>query len=348
MTLALLDAEEATALAQAEAVINDGLKKTWAVLTAFDEIASRRLYRATHADFASYCEERWGVTRSQGHRWAAGGRVLAELSAAGVSPVGDIPERQLRELGRLPEGERAEAYTEAVALAQGAPTAEVVREVVEARRSAFDDPGALAAFRASKPAPSEDAEDLDEGMPEEPPVIVDRTGNVGRMADDDATTVDWHTPQDLVDLCREAMGGIDTDPASCRAAQERVRASRWYGPVEDGLTLPWVGRVFLNPPFSGMADWVAGALDRIGGDTDALCLVCHANTDARWWHDLSAYPVALSKGRVRYLRPDGTPGPQPPRGSAVFFLGGTSDQQENFKRRFLAHGWDVRLPAKEN
>ena len=335
-------------LVEAEAVIQAGLQTTWRVAQAFAEIHAGRLYRATHDTFEAYCAERWGISRAQGNRMVSAGVVLAELAAADVSPTGDnLRESHLRELARATKGTRAEVYTEAVAAASGEPTAGVIREAVEARRSAFDDPGALAAFRASGgPGPDgdrPDTEDEDEG-PGEAPMVVDRTGNVGRMAISEESTDDWHTPDRILDLGRAILGNFDTDPASCRAAQDRVRASRWYGQVEDGLVLPWPGRVWLNPPFSNIDAWVDGAKERVGGDTEVVLLCCHANTDAKWWHRLTECPVAFSRGRVRYLRPDGELGASPPRGTALVLIGGDRQQRRRFVTVLEEAGWNVRAP----
>lgn len=337
----MLTHQEMSDLVEAEAVIQAGLQSTWEVMTALHRINAQRLYRATHGTFEAYLDERWGFSRSQGHRLARSGAVLAELVAADLSHACDIPGRTLDVLARAPEGKRAEVYTEAVAAAQGTPSTEQIREAVEARRSAFDDPSLVGSFWMG----AKGSADLGEPEADEPaPVVVDRVGNVGRLASPEETTDDWHTPPEVLDLARAILGGFDTDPASCREAQDRVRASRWYGPVEDGLVLPWPGRVWLNPPFSNIAEWVDGAVERVGGDTDAVILCCHANTDARWWHKLAAYPVALSQGRVRYLRPGGEPGPQPPKGSALFLLGGDRDTKRRFVEALKLAGWDVRAP----
>lgn len=59
----------------------------------------------------------------------------------------------------------------------------------------------------------------------------------------------WYTPADDMALVRRVLRTIDCDPASCAEANETVRARTFYTREQDGLTLPWRGRVFLNPPF---------------------------------------------------------------------------------------------------
>jgi hypothetical protein len=66
------------------------------VTNAMAEIATRRLYRETHPTFAAFLRERWGISRTHGHRLALAGRVAQ-------SPVGDriANERQAREVAGL-------------------------------------------------------------------------------------------------------------------------------------------------------------------------------------------------------------------------------------------------------
>lgn len=61
--------------------------------------------------------------------------------------------------------------------------------------------------------------------------------------------VRWWTPPLILDIAREALGGeITLDPASEPAANERVRAKRFY--AQNGESEPWVTeRLFTNPPY---------------------------------------------------------------------------------------------------
>lgn len=75
-----------------------------------------------------------------------------------------------------------------------------------------------------------------------------------KIAQHSAATVEHYTPADIVEAARATMGTIDLDPASCKLGQAVVNAGFWFGldhwhiERKDGLSVPWLGNVFLNPP----------------------------------------------------------------------------------------------------
>jgi hypothetical protein len=48
--------------------------------------------------------------------------------------------------------------------------------------------------------------------------------------------IEWQTPGPYIELARAVLGGIDLDPASSAAAQERVKATTIFTQQDDGLT----------------------------------------------------------------------------------------------------------------
>jgi hypothetical protein len=77
-----LSARERAALKVAEAAIEEHIGAWTNVSNAMLEISGKRLYRETHATFEDYMRQRWGLSRSQGHRLVLHAEVLA-------SPVGE-------------------------------------------------------------------------------------------------------------------------------------------------------------------------------------------------------------------------------------------------------------------
>ena len=70
----------------------------------------------------------------------------------------------------------------------------------------------------------------------------------------------WETPPELLEALRAVFGRFDLDPCAPRKSRTAVRARTHYTAEDDGLSLPWHGTVFVNPPYGRtLAAWIAKA-----------------------------------------------------------------------------------------
>jgi phage N-6-adenine-methyltransferase len=130
--------------------------------------------------------------------------------------------------------------------------------------------------------------------------------DTGARADDAGDS--WGTPPEWVDLARNAMGGIDLDPATNKEAQQVVKAKRFFTKDDNGLEQKWSGRVWMNPPYSQplvtqFAEKLVASIE--SGDVTQACVLVNNATDARFLQlMLSRCSAALfPRGRIPFLVP---------------------------------------------
>jgi site-specific DNA-methyltransferase (adenine-specific) len=109
---------------------------------------------------------------------------------------------------------------------------------------------------------------------------------------------EWGTPQKLFDLLdRDVHFTLDVCATAANA-----KCGRYYTLAEDGLRQAWAPEVcFMNPPYSGVGEWVEKAIGEADKGATVVCLVA-ARTDTKWFWKLQARASAILflKGRVRF------------------------------------------------
>ena len=149
---------------------------------------------------------------------------------------------------------------------------------------------------------------------------------------------EWYTPPLYVEAARRVLGGIDLDPASCARANEIIKADAYFTREDDGLAHPWPGRVFLNPPYSGLAGpFTAKLLAEYEArrTTAAIVLVSAHMTETAWFAPLWDYLLCFTDHRIPFWTPGTGPQTGPTHGSVFVYLG---HQPESFAQEFEQHG----------
>lgn len=113
---------------------------------------------------------------------------------------------------------------------------------------------------------------------------------------------EWLTPRAIVD----ALGPFDLDPCA-PIVRPWPTAAQHYTELDDGLSKPWHGRVWLNPPYGPREPgrW----LPRLKAHGNGIALV-FPRTETRWFFESiwgGADAVLFKRGRIAFCHVDGTP-----------------------------------------
>lgn len=112
-------------------------------------------------------------------------------------------------------------------------------------------------------------------------------------------TDEWLTPPDLL----ASLGPFDLDPCS-PVERPWPTAARHYTVEDDGLELPWEGRVWCNPPYSQLTPWMA----RLAAHGDGVALIFARLETACWFEHVwpAASGLLFLAGRLTFHLGDGT------------------------------------------
>lgn len=122
----------------------------------------------------------------------------------------------------------------------------------------------------------------------------------------------WYLPPLWASRFRAALGGvIDLDPCAARPDLDAIHADTAYlYPYQDGLALPWFGRVYCNPPYdrNGVRAFASKAIREVD-NCQSMALLAPCAPSSRWWRDLAraAEVVIFLPVRINFI--DGSPNP---------------------------------------
>jgi phage N-6-adenine-methyltransferase len=169
--------------------------------------------------------------------------------------------------------------------------------------------------------------------------VVERRNGAAPHVTHNSGENEWYTPPEYIEAARAVMGGIDTDPASSVVANQTVKAQTFYSVEDDGLAHSWLGRIWLNPPYSqpliglfcSALRWAIEA----GQVTEAITLTNNA-TETAWFSDLleNAAVVCFVRGRIKFIDKNGNPSGAPLQGQAIMYSGPNVDRFEQHFSQF--------------
>ena len=110
---------------------------------------------------------------------------------------------------------------------------------------------------------------------------------------------EWTTPSRLF-RALDRRFGFELDPA---ATEENALCPMFFTEAESGLVKSWKPwRVFVNPPYSHVGDWMWKCKDESEKGCPLICALIPARTDTKWWHDFvkSADLIHFLKGRLKF------------------------------------------------
>ncbi len=151
----------------------------------------------------------------------------------------------------------------------------------------------------------------------QPPAKFRSQGTLSRQSNE------WRTPPHIIEAARDVLGRIDLDPASNDAANSTVGALKLYTMDMDGLTQPWHGHVWLNPPFSHAGKFAAKALAEFAaGQVEEVILLLSANAmTAKWFSPLLDHALCVLTGRLAFIGDDGVPVKGNTAGTVIVYVG---------------------------
>jgi len=111
---------------------------------------------------------------------------------------------------------------------------------------------------------------------------------------------EWETPQALFDELNSKYG-FTLDPC---ATNKNKKVNYYFNKKQNGLSQTWRGhRVFVNPPYSNIKEWVFKCFKEYI-TAQLVVLLVPARTDTKWFHNyIYKQPdveIRFIKGRLKF------------------------------------------------
>lgn len=107
------------------------------------------------------------------------------------------------------------------------------------------------------------------------------------------------TPAEFFAPISDSVGGFDLDPCASNTSNLADENNREDG----GLEMDWRGKVFLNPPYSDVGEWMKYARhEHEHGHADLIVGLVFARTGTQWFHNYatSADLICFVEGRLTF------------------------------------------------
>ena len=114
----------------------------------------------------------------------------------------------------------------------------------------------------------------------------------------------WATPPELMEAIHNQWGLWSFTLDAC-AEPWSAKAPKFYTVQDDGLSQPWNGMVWCNPPYGrDVGAWLEKAYKetRLNRSCKGVFVLTFVRSDTQWWHDYVRYAdsVVMLKGRVKF------------------------------------------------
>jgi len=161
-----------------------------------------------------------------------------------------------------------------------------------------------------------------------------------------STKNEHYTPWELVKLVRRTMGEIDLDPCSDEIGNQTVLAHKYYTKKQNGLSSPWRGKVFCNPPGGKMGNksrkklfWEKLCQEWMAGNVKEAVFLAFSieflQVGQGCYISPTCFPICIPEKRIQFLGCDGKKQKQPIHANAIIYIPGNKG---TFVEEFLKIG----------